>query len=433
MNGILSLVLAGGRVDELSVLTLSRPKSAMPFGGMYRVIDFCLSNLMHSGVENVGILSQYRSFSLLNHVGIGSWWDFVGRDRGATMLLPSTGHRASDWYKGTADAVYQNLEFVREKKPDNVLILSGDHIYKMDYAAMAAFHRDMDADLTIAFAPVAPERSSRFGVADLGDEVPGIGGRVNNYIEKPERTTCNWASMTIYLFKPQVLYDILAENAESNGSFEFGQDIIPNLVGKKRVFGYKFNGYWGYTRSIDEYWQTNMDLLTGDTGIDLEAWQVRTNLDHDKLRDRPPAQLGSRANIVNSLLHNGCKIDGHVENSILFAGVVVEPGAVVRDSILLFDTHVQSGAHVERTIVDVDARIGRGAVTGDGESVVANNSSPQLLSSGISLIGKGAVLPEGVRLGKNCIVAPGLAVDDFESTVYGAGLTIRHHSHEVIS
>jgi len=185
MKNTLALILAGGRVDELSVLTLSRPKSAVPFGGMYRVIDFPLSNLMHSGIEKVGILSQYRSFSLVNHVGIGSWWDFVGRDRGATMLLPSTGYRVGDWYKGTADAVYQNLEFIDEQNPKTVLILSGDHIYKMDYDPMLDYHLEKDADLTIAFYPIKPHQSSRFGVAEIDNEDGELGGRVLNYREKP--------------------------------------------------------------------------------------------------------------------------------------------------------------------------------------------------------------------------------------------------------
>lgn len=424
MKQVLALVLAGGRVDELTVLTLSRPKSAVPFGGMYRVIDFSLSNLMHSGVERVGILSQYRSFSLINHVGIGSWWDFVGRDRGATMLLPSPDHRARDWYKGTADAVYQNLEFVSEQAPEMVLILSGDHIYQMDYRLMLNYHLEKNADLTVAFFPIAPEESSRFGVAALDDEDGDVGGSVTEYREKPNEAKFRWASLTIFLFKPDVLYDVVQENARSGTSYEFGRDIIPNMLQQYRVYGYKFHDYWGYARTIDEFWQTNMHLLRKNPRIDLERWQVRTNLDHDSLRDRPPSQISRGAVIENSIFHNGCVIDGQVHNSILFPGVRVEAGAVVRNSILFFDTIVHSGARLERTITDFDVEVGRECVVGEGESGVANRENPTLLKSGITVIGKDVSLPERIRIGKNCIIYPGLKQSHFREKQVESGLTL---------
>lgn len=424
MKQVLALVLAGGRVDELSVLTLSRPKSAVPFGGMYRVIDFSLSNLMHSGVERVGILSQYRSFSLINHVGIGSWWDFLGRDRGATLLLPSPDHRARDWYKGTADAVYQNLEFVREQAPEMVLILSGDHIYKMDYSSMYNYHREKNADLTVAFFPIEPQESSRFGVAELNDEDGELGGRVINYQEKPGEQKFRWASLTIFLFKPEVLYDVVQENARSGKSYEFGRDIIPKMLQRYRVYGYKFHDYWGYARTIDEFWQTNMHLLGKEPRIDLERWQVRTNLDHDNLRDRPPSQLGNHSVVENSILHNGCVIDGEVQNSILFPGVRVEAGAVVRNSILFFDTIVRSGAKLDKTITDFDVEVARECVIGEGKDDIPNQENPSLLKSGITLIGKDVSLPERIRIGKNCIIYPGLKQSHFRQKQVESGLTL---------
>ncbi len=424
MKDVFALILAGGRVDELSVLTLSRPKSAVPFGGMYRVIDFSLSNLMHSGVETVGVLSQYRSFSLINHVGVGAWWDFVGRDRGATMLLPSTGHQASDWYKGTADAVYQNIEFIAEQDADAVLVLSGDHVYSMHYGPMLAVHREKDADLTIAFAPILPSQSSRFGVAELDDDGES-GGWVTDYLEKPVESNYGWASMTIYLFKPKVLFRLLEESAQKNTSHEFGKSIIPEMLGKYNVYGYKFDGYWGYTRTIDEYWQTNMDMLGEQPKIDLSAWQVRTNLDHDRLRDRPPAHVQSHARVINSMIHDGCQVDGEVENSILFPGVKISRGARVRNSVLFFDSVVEPGARLEKTIADFDVRIGAGCDVGGGDVSVANRDYPQLLSSGTTLIGKGVELPPELKLGTNCIVAPELGPDDFASNGYEAGMTIR--------
>lgn len=424
MTQVLALILAGGRVDELSVLTLQRPKSAVPFGGMYRIIDFSLSNLMHSGVENVGILSQYRSYSLINHIGIGSPWDFVGRDRGATLLLPSTGHQTSDWYKGTCDAVYQNLEFVMERDPQTVLILSGDHVYQMRYTRMLEYHLQKNADLTVAFAEIAPKESPRFGVAEIDEEDGEVGGRILNYREKPKDAKFPWASLTIYCFNPEVLYHVLEENARSSQSHEFGRDIIPMMLEKYRVYGYKFDGYWGYTRTIDEYWQTNMDLLGEHPKIDLEQWQVRTNLDHDNIRDRPPAVIGKEASIENSVVHNGCRIEGTVLNSILFPGVIVEKGAEVKDSILFFDTVIHSEARVDKLIADFDVEIGRESEIGTDPEKIPNKRYPDLLNSGTSLIGKGAQIPSKIKIGKNCIVAPSLKEKDFSQTQYGSGLTI---------
>ncbi len=424
MKNVLAMVLAGGRVDELSVLTLHRPKSAVPFGGMYRVIDFPLSNLMHSGVENVGILSQYKSYSLINHIGIGSWWDFVGRRRGATMLPPSTGHKASDWYKGTADAVYQNLEFVQSRHPETVMVLSGDHIYKMDYRPMLSYHREKGADLTAAFIPIPKEQCSRFGVAQIDDEDGAFGGRVLDYKEKPAKDGYPWASLTIFMFRPAVMYEVLEKNARGSSSHEFGRDIIPMMLGKYKVYGFKFNGYWGYARTIDEFWQTNMDLLGGQPKIDLEGWQVRTNLDHDRLRDRPPARIGRHAVIEDALIHNGCEIEGEVHRSILFPGVRIEKGALVQDSILFFDTVVEAGAVVEKVIADVEVKIAAGSRIGEGDAAVPNRDHPSLLNSGITLIGRSVHLPPKVKLGRNCIVYPNLGERNFKQTVYESGMTI---------
>ncbi|MFQ5603480.1 MAG: glucose-1-phosphate adenylyltransferase family protein [bacterium] len=424
MKNVLAMVLAGGRVDELSVLTLRRPKSAVPFGGMYRVIDFPLSNLMHSGVENVGILSQYRSYSLINHIGVGAWWDFLGRNRGATMLPPSMGYKASDWYKGSSDAVFQNLEFVKIHQPQTVLIISGDHIYKMDYRQMLRYHREKDADLTVAFYSIDGKQSCRFGVAELDEEDGKIGGRIVNYREKPKDVFYPWASLTIYLFKPSVLNEVLEENARLSDSHEFGRDIIPAMLSKYRVYGYKFDGYWGYARTIDEYWQTNMDLLQDRPAIDLEAWQVRTNLDHDGLRDRAPAWLGPQADVQNALIQNGCEINGQVENSILFPGVKVAEGAAVKDSILLFDTVVEAGAVLDKVITDVEVQIGADSHVGVGEQIIPNREFPELLSSGLTLLGRAVQIPPKLQLGRNCIVNPLKQAADFTEKSYATGVSI---------
>lgn len=424
MKNVLAMVLAGGRVDELSVLTLSRPKSALPFGGMFRVIDFPLSNLMHSGIEKVGILSQYRSFSVINHVGVGSWWDFVGRDRGATLLLPSTGHKVSEWYRGTADAVYQNLDFVRENNPETVMILSGDHVYKMNYGPMLEFHNEKNADVTVAFMPIDPEKSSRFGMAEIDNEGGELGGRVLQYAEKPEKCPYKWASLTIFLFRPEVLYRLLDENARNAVSHEFGRDLLPKILKSHKVYGYKFHGYWGYTRTVDEYWHTTMDLLGNAPKIALRDWQVRTNLDHDQLRERPPAFIADCAHVENSLVHSGCRIEGEVCNSVIFPGVTIRKGAVVKNSILFFNSRIGERAALDQVIADFDVEIGSECVIGEGDVKIPNRDAPDILKSGLTLIGKGASVPPGIAIGKNCVVSPELAPEHFERQKYESGVTI---------
>lgn len=403
------MVLAGGRVDELNVLTYYRPKSAVPFGGFARVIDFPLSNLLHSGLEKVAILSQFRSFSLINHIGSGAAWDMLGRYRGISILPPSTGHESSNWYRGSADSVYQNLDFVRYHTPEVVFILSGDHVYNMNYQAMIDYHKDKDADLTIACLQVPMDRAHRFGVAQLDDEDGAVGGRVLAYEEKPPTPQFNWASMTIFCFKPQVLYKVLAANAREDSSFEFGRDIIPRLMAEsKRIYGYKFNDYWGYSRTIEEYWQANMDLLGPVPLIDLETWGLRTNLEHRGIRDYEPLKIGGAASISDSLIYNGCVVDGTVEHSILFPGVKVKKGAVVRDSIIFFNNQVGEGARLEKVIIDVNSSVGPGCQLGSFGPLPAKLAT---------VLGWNNHLPAGTVIGEDCTVYPGQAAEKFAGEI----------------
>ncbi len=365
-HGTLALILAGGRVDELNVLTYYRPKSAVPFGGFARIIDFSLSNLMNSGLERVAILSQYRNYSLINHIGIGASWDMIGRNRGVTILPPFKGSEKSSWYRGTADAVYQNLDFVQYHKPEVVLILSGDHVYQMDYREIIEYHRAKGADLTIGCLKVPMNRAHRFGVADIDDEDGEIGGRVLSYSEKPYKPEYDWASMTVYCFRPEILEQTLRSNAEEGDSFEFGRDIIPQMMAEgRKVYGYKFSDYWGYTRTVEEYWQTSMDLLGENAPIQIGDWGLRTNLDHRAIRDYQPMKIGDNGEISDSLAYNGCVIEGRVERSILFPGVRVGRDAVVKDSILFFDDVVGEGAMLNKVISDVDVIFGDGCKIGD--------------------------------------------------------------------
>jgi glucose-1-phosphate adenylyltransferase len=430
MRKTLAMILAGGRVDELSVLTQYRPKSAVPFGGLYRVIDFPLSNLMNSGIENAGILSQYRSFSLINHLGNGSSWEMVGRNRGVTILPPFTAHALSNWYRGTADAVFQNLEFIRMHDPDLVLVLSGDHIYAMKYGPMINFHRETGADLTMGFIKIPKEQAQRFGVGRIKGESP-IGGELSDYREKP--VSCPswpepemWASLTIYIFTPRVLFEVLKKHAEHGPtSYEFGKDIIPMMLEQYRVFAYKYEGYWGYTRTIDEYWQTSMDMLGENPKIAPEKWLVRTNLEHNSTRDRAPALIEASAHIENSLIYSGCRVQGTVKNSILFPGVEIGEGTIIEDSILMFDTQVKAGTNLHKVITDTHVVLGEECLIGRGDPHMPNEEFPHLLTTGITLIGQHAHVPPKRRIGTNCIVHPDLTESQFRETEYESGLSIR--------
>jgi len=392
----LAMILAGGRVDELGVLTHYRPKSAVPFGGFARVIDFPLSNLLHSGIERIAILSQYRSYSLINHIGTGAAWDMIGRNRGISILPPFKDYDNPHWYRGSADAVFQNLDYIQYYGPSQILVLSGDHIYQMDYRKMIRYHNEHNADLTAAFVEVPAESASRFGVAEIADDFDD-GGRMLSYEEKPVNPKGRWASLTVFCFRPSVLFEVLKKNQQGN-SYEFGRDIIPMMMRERfNVHGYKFRGYWGYTRTIDEYWQTSMDLLGPDPKIDLEAWGIRTNLAHRNIADRQPVKIGTHGSLENSMAYNGCIIDGTVRNSILFPGVRVMAGAEVNDSILFFDNTVHQGVRLNRVVSDVNT------VFNDNVRVGAPQCEKP---SRVSVIGWNNSVPEGFHIGCGCRVAP---------------------------
>lgn len=410
MKNVLAMILAGGRVDELDVLTFLRPKSVLPFGALYRIIDFPMSNLMNSGIERIGILSQYRPFYLINHVANGQPWDMVGRNRFAVILPPFKGREASDWYKGTADAVYQNGDFIRMYNPDLVLILSGDHIYHMDYQEMIKFHLEKKADLTVAFTRVPREGSHRFGQG-LIEDGDARGGRLVKYAEKPRKALFEWASLTIYVFNPGVLLEALTENVRKE-SHEFGKDIIPSLLDSFKVYGYKHHGYWGYTRTLEEYWQTSMDLLGEKAKIDLASWQIRTNLAHREIRDRQPTILTPSSFVEDTLFYSGCRISGRVSHSLLFPGVVVEEGAVVEDSILFFDTVVRREARVTRTITDIEVEVGPKTAIGDREGE-------------LSVIGMGSAVPEDVRIQPGVTVYPNVEAARFARKEYRTGEIVK--------
>ena len=394
----LAMILAGSRVNELNVLTSNRPKSAVPFGGLGRVIDFPLSNLLNSGIEQIALLSQYRSYSLINHIGTGAAWDMIGRYRKLSILPPSQGAQGGDWYRGPADAIHQNLDFIRYHAPEEILILSGDHVYNMDYQDMIDYHTEKDADLTIAFTRVPQPDAHRFGLAEIEETVADSrGGRILNYWEKPAEPQSNWASMTILCFKPEVLYQALEENHKGD-SYHFGLDIIPLLLKQNlKIYGYKFHGYWGYTRTMDEYWQSSMDMLGSDPAIDLEKWNFRTNLDQRNIRGNEPALIGEKATVANSLIYNGCKIGGTVRNSILFPGVHVKKGAVVENSILFYNNIVGRECRLNKVVSDVD-NVFKNKVKVGPE--ICEQHTP------VTVIGWKNTIPENTEIGEGAVIQP---------------------------
>jgi glucose-1-phosphate adenylyltransferase len=391
---ILALVLAGGRVDELLCLTEQRPKSALPVFATYRIIDFVLSNLMHAGIRNVGVLSQYRPYALVRHLGTGEHWDFVGRGRGIRLLPPYRGLKASDWYKGTADAVYQNTSYIDTFKPQHVLIASADHIYRMDYRPFINFHLQTAADITISFTRMK-NRSSRFGYGVIDRQ-----GRLQEYQERPDMPPSDLVSMTLYLFKTELLIDLLEANAKEQ-SHEFGRDIISRNTSKHRVFGYKHLGYWAYARTVDSYYNTNMDVISGK--VALKDWQIRTNLmERCGQADRPPAYINGKTS--NSVISEGCVIEGTVINSLLSPGITVAPGALVTDSIIFHDAKIGQDSRLEKVICDKDTSVGRGCIIGGSGKDVASVEFGDLLCSGITILGKNTNIPDNTTVGANSAI-----------------------------
>lgn len=380
---LVAMVLAGGRVGELSVLTLRRPKSALPFAGYYRIIDFALSNLMRAGITHVGILSQYRPASLIDHVGVGESWDMVGLGRGAKILPPFRGAEASDWYRGNADAVFQNLNYVRDHDADMVLIVSGDHIYTMDYQELIEHHLTTGADLTMGFKKMDPNERFGYGVLDQA-------GRVLRYEEKPSAPISDLASLTIYLFNREPLIRALSE-LRGREMVEFGRDVVPAMLEQYRVSGYVFPGYWAYTRTIEAYYQAHQDLLSG--ALDLNESVVRSNLYDAMIAGQPPARVGSGGRVENSFVSSGCEVEGTVIDSVISPGVRIHRDAVVRGSIVFARSTIGPGTRIERAILDKgltiedDVRIG-----GPG--------------GGITLVGKEAVFHRGATVAPGAVVQP---------------------------
>ncbi len=415
----LVMLLAGGVGSRLSILATKRAKPAVPFGGMYRIIDFTLSNIMHSYLEMVGVLTQYKPLSLMDHIGNGECWNLYGRKRGIKILPPHTGEADSDWYKGTADAIYQNIPFMDNFKPQKVLILSGDHIYKMDYEAMIHFHEKKNAVLTIAAMPVPIEEAHRFGVMVTNDS-----DEIIEFQEKVKNPKSNLASMGIYVFDYKVLCEELRNIVGTKKGFDFGKDIIPSMLNRYKLVSFKFDNYWRDVGTIESFHSANMDCLKADSGLNLYEWNICTNLKEDGIGDKPPSAFGQYSRTSNSLISRGCHIDGEVYNSILSPGVKIMRGAKVYDSVIFSNSVIESGTIVNKVIIDKNVQIGSDCMIGQGEDI-PNIISPSHLSCGITVIGKNVIIPDQTTIGKNCIIHPDVVVNNnISGAVIKSGETI---------
>lgn len=409
---MIAMLLAGGQGSRLGVLTSDVAKPAVSFGGKYRIIDFPLSNCINSGIDTVGVLTQYQPLVLNSHIGIGIPWDLDRNNGGVAVLPPYEKSDTSEWYSGTANAIYQNIKYMESYNPEYVLILSGDHIYKMDYEAMLDFHKQKNADITIAAIPVPIEEASRFGVV-LTDEDK----RITEFEEKPEHPRSNLASMGIYIFSWPVLRDsLIAMKDQSN--CDFGKHIIPYChQGGKRIFAYEFNDYWKDVGTLGSYWEANMELidLIPEFNLYEEYWKIYTKQDIIE-----PQYIATDAAVERSIIGAGSQIYGEVTNCVLGAGVTVEEGAVLKDSIIMKNTHIGKDAYVEKAIIAENCEIGDGDEIGVGEEA-ESLLNPKIYAFGLATIGEGTVIPPQVKVGKNTAIKGVTTMDDYPDAELPSG------------
>ncbi len=384
---VVAMLLAGGQGSRLGVLTRNLAKPAVPFGGKYRIIDFPLSNCVNSGIETVGVLTQYQPLELNDYIGNGQPWDLDSNTAGVHILPPYQKKRGTDWYKGTANAIYQNIPFIERYNPDYVVVLSGDHIYKMDYSKMLAFHKEKDAACTIAVYEVPMAEASRFGILNTNED-----GSIYEFDEKPKVPKSNKASMGIYVFTWEKLRKYLEEDEENPKSQnDFGKNVLPAMLNAgEKMFAYRFEGYWKDVGTIESLWESNMDLLNPNVPLDLSDDQWRIYARNPVM---PPHYVAKNAHVQNSLVAEGCNVYGEIDFAVLFAGVYVAPGAVVKDSIVMPGARIEEGARVQYAIVAENSVVGAGAVVGERPEDMENKDD-----WGVAVIGPG------------CNIAPGTVV-----------------------
>ncbi len=414
MKRTMAVILAGGEGERLSILSSVRAKPAVPFGGKYRIIDFTLSNCVNSDIDDVVVLTQYNPRSLNDHIGLGRPWDLDRNKGGVKMLQPYIARgRVAEWYRGTADAVLQNFNVLEHSSADTVLVLAGDHIYKMDYQPFVAAHRARRADVTMAVRRVPLADASRMGILAMDESL-----RVTEWQEKPKQPKSDLASMGVYVFTKRALRRWLSDELT-----DFGTNVIPAMLeGGARVYGYRFDGYWQDVGTIQSFWEANMALLDDAPELDLydREWLI-----HTRSEERAPAKVGATSQVHRSLISHGCVINGTVVNSVLSPGVRVEVGAMVRDSIVMFDSVIRSGAVVDRSILDKEVVVGPGAIVGEGSDFTTpNRQEPARLFTGITVVGKRSVIPRNTRIGRNVKIGGDVRSTDFASRVIKSGSTV---------
>ena len=418
---MIAMLLAGGQGSRLGVLTEKVAKPAVAFGGKYRIIDFPLSNCINSGIDTVGVLTQYQPLRLNTHIGIGIPWDLDKNVGGVTVLPPYEKSTSSEWYTGTANAIYQNMAYMETYNPDYVLILSGDHIYKMDYEVMLDFHKANKADVTIACMPVPIEEASRFGVM-----ITDGNGRITEFEEKPEHPRSNLASMGIYIFSWPVLKEALTVLKDQNNC-DFGKHVLPYCRdNEKRLFAYEFNGYWKDVGTLGSYWEANMELIDIIPEFNLyeEFWKIYTK--GDVIR---PQYISSEAVIDRSIIGEGAEIYGEVHNSVIGADVRIEKGTVVRDSIVMRHSKIGAGTQVDKSIIAENVVIGENVVMGVGEEQ-PNVLKPSVYAFGLVTVGENSVIPSNVRIGKNTAITGVTTPEDYPNGELPSGGVIQEKDGE---
>ena len=413
---MIAMLLAGGQGSRLGVLTATKAKPALSFGGKYKIIDFPMSNCINSGVDTVGVLTQYLPLQLNQHIGIGIPWDLDRRSGGVTILAPHVKGDAGEWYSGTANAIFQNIDFINNYNPDYVLILGGDHIYKMDYSKMLRFHKENKADATIAVQEVPLDEASRMGIMNAYEN-----DHIYEFEEKPSNPKSNLASMGIYIFSWPILKEALEADSRIHPDSDFGKHIIPMMLDQeKRLFAYRFNDYWKDVGTVESYWMANMDLIqtVPDFNLYEDFWKIYTDSDH-----QPPLYTGPESEVRTSILSEGCEVLGKVYNSVIGPEVIIEEGAVVQDSIIMGRGIIGHGAFLDRCILDSSCVIGANAVLGVGENI-PNVYKPKVYDSGITVLGESTFVPPGIKIGKNCVVYGSTTAEDYTNGQLESGQSI---------
>lgn len=416
-NEMMAMLLAGGQGSRLGILTMDKAKPAVAFGGKYRIIDFPMSNCVNSGVDTVGVLTQYQPLTLNAHIGIGVPWDLDRVNGGVSILAPHMREgEIGSWYSGTANAIYQNIDYIDSCNPEYVLILSGDHIYKMDYAAMLKYHKENNADATIAVLEVPMEDASRFGIMNADEN-----DKIYEFEEKPEHPKSNLASMGIYIFTWSNLRKALIEDEKIHPDSDFGKHIIPKMLGENQsLYAYRFKDYWKDVGTIESYWAANMELIKTLPEFNLyeDFRKIYTKSDY-----QPPQYTGDNASIKTSIVSEGAQIYGSIEHCVISKNVTIEEGAVVKDSIIMEGCVIGKNAVLDRVIVDQNTVIGDNVKMGLWDNI-PNEQKPKIYNTGITVIGSDTVVPDNIEIGKNCVVYGKTTAEDYSESKLPSGQSV---------